>query len=55
MTLIRWTPARTLYNLRQEVDRLFEDFFSPDFADEMGNRLMPRVDIEETKDKYISL
>ena len=53
MTLVKWSPAKTLMNLQREVDRLFEDFFSPDFAEDVDYRWMPRVDIEETNDSYL--
>jgi HSP20 family protein len=53
MTLVRFSPARRLINMRSDMDRLFEDFFRPDLEDqeEFGG-LRPLVNMEETDNDY---
>ena len=56
MALIRWTPRRTgseLGSLRTEMDRLFEDFFSPVPLRQDWSSLTPPVDVEETPEGYV--
>ena len=56
MSLIRWTPRRNgndLTSLRTEVDRLFEDFFSPVPLKQDWASLTPPVDVEETPEAYV--
>lgn len=50
MSLMRWDPFGTLSRMRDEIDRMFEDFFTgrPGLA-RIGEGLrVPSVDIEET-------
>ncbi len=28
MTLVRWNPARSVFTLKSDMDRLFDNFFS---------------------------
>lgn len=57
MSLIRWTPRRNggndLTSLRTEMDRLFEDFFTPAPAERDWSALTPPVDVEETPETYV--
>ncbi|HEY6196658.1 MAG TPA: Hsp20/alpha crystallin family protein [Candidatus Eisenbacteria bacterium] len=56
MSLIRWTPRRNgndLTSLRTEVDRLFEDFFTPVPLKQDWASLTPPVDVEETPEAYV--
>lgn len=56
MSLIRWTPRRNgndLTSLRTEMDRLFEDFFTPVPLGGDTSSLMPAVDVEETPESYV--
>jgi HSP20 family protein len=56
MSLIRWTPRRTgqdLSSFRTEMDRLFEDFFTPVPLRQDWASLTPAVDVEETPEAYV--
>lgn len=62
--LAPWTGARALTpftrdpftSFRREMDRLFDDFFTPaeprSFAARLGAGIIPSVDIEETAEGY---
>jgi HSP20 family protein len=56
MSLVRWLPRRNGLQsvaVDTQLDRLFEDFFSPaPFRSEWG-ALSPAVDVEETPDAYV--
>jgi len=55
MALIRWTPSNSLAGLHNEIDRLFDSFFSPSQEEETAvGSFLPYVDIEE-KDKELVL
>ena len=54
MSLVRWFPRRNGLQsvaLDTDLDRLFEDFFSP--APLRSVALNPAVDVEETADAYV--
>lgn len=55
MSLIRWSPRRTgdLTSLRTEMDRLFEDFFTPAPMRSEWPGMTPAVDVEETPEAYV--
>jgi len=55
MNLIRYNPMRDLWNMRNEMDRLFNQLTSRTFdSDEMADLdWSPRVDISENKDNII--
>ena len=56
MTLIRWNPARSrdLVDLRTEMDRLFDGFFSlRPYSAEAAETFSPPVDVEETSDAFV--
>jgi len=56
MSLIRWTPRRRgddLVSFRTEVDRLFDDFFTPAQARTDWAAMTPPVDVEETSEAYV--
>lgn len=46
----RWDPLRDLANIRDQMDRLFEDTLGPSFGDQVWS---PPVDIEEQDDAWI--
>lgn len=54
MTLIRWTPARGLIGIGDEMARLFDGFFGPKWKGrELEDQVWtPRVNIEEDENKY---
>lgn len=58
MTLVRWFPRRNgngseLTSLRTEMDRLFDNFFSPTPFRSDWATLSPAVDVEETSEAYV--
>ena len=56
MSLVRWFPRRNGLQsvaLNTELDRLFEDFFSPAPVRSEWDALSPAVDVEETPDAYV--
>lgn len=55
MTLVRWRPVRGLLDIREDVDRLFDEFFFdlPAVRYSDGGFWSPRVDISETDDELI--
>jgi len=54
MTLVKYSPVRSLFDLRSSVDRLFDDFFGVDRAvlHEPSLTVVPAVDLEETDDAF---
>ena len=55
MTLVRWRPTRDVFRLRDEMDRLFDDFVERfptrrDFEDRMWS---PDVDVHETDSEVV--
>jgi len=57
MKLVRWLPSRgngsSLMTTPGDVNRLFEDFFSPAPFQASWPSLAPAVDVEETPDGYV--
>ena len=54
MPFYRNFPARHFVNLREDIDRLYEEFFKDRMEDaESLSKVPTRVNIEETKDAYI--
>lgn len=52
MTLVRWIPRRSVLDLANEFDRMWEDF-APSHV--MGRERMwnPRVDMKDKKDEFV--
>jgi HSP20 family protein len=55
MAITRWRPFRDLVNLQDEMNRLFDDFFTrplvrPEWTEGVWS---PSVDVSETKDNVI--
>ena len=56
MAITRWRPFREMVSIQEEMNRLFDDFFSSDplvrteWAEGMWS---PNVDVSETKDNVI--
>jgi len=56
MSIVRWRPARDLLNVRDEMDRVFNDFFGtvPErYVTGLENVWSPSVDIAETENEFI--
>ena len=54
MSLVKWSPAKSIFSLKDEMDRVFSDFLGNEslLVDNMVN-LTPLVNIEETDNDYI--
>ncbi|HEY2955982.1 MAG TPA: Hsp20/alpha crystallin family protein [Candidatus Eisenbacteria bacterium] len=59
MAITRWTPvtltpARELFGIQDEVNRLFDGFFNrTPFQGDLAATFTPAVDVEETADEYV--
>lgn len=56
MQLIKWNPTRDLFNLRHNMNSLFDDFFYPrrrSYGDEALWNWNPAVDIYEDADNIV--
>ncbi len=56
MALVKYDPWRDVLSLRDEIDRLFEDFFpvkTGERRDYLAEVWTPAVDIYETKDEVV--
>lgn len=51
MAIVRWTPNRQWLNLRDEMGRVFEEFFGQGGKEGEDVVWAPRVDISETNDE----
>jgi HSP20 family protein len=53
MEMMPWRPFRSLSNLQEEVNRLFDDFWGRRKTGEMGRFITPTIDMEETEKEII--
>lgn len=57
MTVVRWRPMRDLVSIQDEMNRVFDRFFSrdpwEDREDVSSSGWSPSVDISETKDEFV--
>ncbi|NOX37884.1 MAG: Hsp20/alpha crystallin family protein [Calditrichaeota bacterium] len=57
MALVRWSPARELMNIQEEMNRLINRFFGPSLLEETElptpTTWYPLVDIKETNNEFI--
>jgi len=55
MDLIQWKPFREVTRLRQEMDRLWDEYFGPGrrALQPMEEAWMPAIDVSETGEKVI--
>lgn len=56
MSLIRWKPGRELSTIREEMNRLFDDFFTalPERRRELlEGEWLPSIDVAETDDSVV--
>ncbi|HGJ64462.1 TPA: Hsp20/alpha crystallin family protein [bacterium] len=56
MSLVRWKPGRELSNIREEMNRLFDDFFTvlPERRRELlEGEWLPSIDVAETDDNIV--
>lgn len=54
MTLVKYNPNRSLFNLRTNLDHLFEEFMGMDEGrwPESALNVVPAVNLEETEDAF---
>ncbi len=53
MTLVRWSPSRSIFNLKSDMDRVFENFLNTDWdLSERFGDVTPVMDVEETENDY---
>lgn len=50
MTLVRWRPMRDLWNIQEEINHSFDDFFGRSAREFPDGYWAPAVDIAESKD-----
>lgn len=53
MAIVRWSPARELANMQQQMDRLFTGYGMPDWSAGREGTFFPPVDVVETQDEYV--
>lgn len=53
MTLVKFSPARNLFNLRHDFDRFFDDVFRSDvpYPENYGS-VAPSINVEETDNEF---
>ena len=52
MTLVRWNPTREIDTLQREMNRLFDDVFSPTPRWPNGTGFTPATELQEKADSY---
>lgn len=52
MTLVRWNPTREIDTLQREMNRLFDDVFSPTPRWHSGTGFTPAAELQEKADSY---
>ncbi|MBN2424427.1 MAG: Hsp20/alpha crystallin family protein [Calditrichaceae bacterium] len=53
MTLVKYSPAHSLFNIRNDVEKLFDNFFKSDFRyDDQYGAVVPAINVEETDDTF---
>ena len=52
MTIVRWNPTRDIDGLHREMNRLFDDVFSPSQAWKAFSGYTPAAELEEMDDAY---
>ncbi|MEJ2054804.1 MAG: Hsp20/alpha crystallin family protein [Calditrichaceae bacterium] len=54
MPIVRWNPEKSIFSLRSDMDRLFDNFFSegPDQL-QSYSALNPVIDVEETDQDFL--
>lgn len=54
MTLVKWTPRRSMVNWSNDVDRWYENFFNSDYRLNDGiSAIRPVVNVEETENEFL--
>lgn len=52
MALVRWDPSREIDTLQREMNRLFDDVFTPSPGRNGVSGFTPAAEIEENRDSY---
>lgn len=51
--LVKWNPARSLLNLNDDIDRMFEEFMNTRLLEPTQVEISPRVNVEENDNEWI--
>lgn len=54
MALVRFTPGRSIFSLKSDMDRLFDNFFTErwDAGDSISD-MSPVIDVEENENQFV--
>ncbi len=53
MSIIRYNPGRSIFSLKSDMDRLFEDFFGSGTETERLADIIPATDVFENENEFI--
>ncbi len=51
--LVKWNPRRSLLNINDDLDRMFEEFMSTRILEPTNMEISPRVNVEENDNEWI--
>ncbi len=51
--LVKWNPRRSLLNINEDLDRMFEEFMSTRMLEPSNMEISPRVNVEENDNEWI--
>ena len=51
--LVKWNPRRSLLNINDDLDRMFEEFMSTRMLEPTTMEISPRVNVEENDNEWI--
>ncbi len=51
--LVKWNPRRSLLNINDDLDRMFEEFMSTRILEPTTMEISPRVNVEENDNEWI--
>jgi HSP20 family protein len=51
--LVKWQNPRSIFNLKNDVDSFFDDFFNTAALDERQQEISPRINVEENENEWV--
>ncbi len=51
--LVKWQNPRSIFNLKNDVDSFFDDFFNATALDERQQEISPRINVEENENEWV--
>jgi HSP20 family protein len=51
--LVKWQNPRSIFNLKNDVDSFFDDFFNTAALDERKQEISPRINVEENENEWV--